>query len=248
MPPRSTLHYAAAAAVAGLLALPATGFAPGPRTAPALLAPSSLACAAPRCHRDAGRGRRRLMMSTAAVPPEPGFMAKLKAKVPSPAERKKLIPLALMFFCILFNYMILRDTKDVLLVTARGSGAEVIPFIKTYLMLPSAISFTTLYSKLSPHIRNLATLVISYGMCINLVEVSWKAKLHAAFPDPNAYAAFMGNFSSATGTVTLFMMLIGRKVFSKCGWWKAALVTPSMIGITGLAFWPSSSSPRGRAS
>lgn len=29
----------------------------------------------------------------------------------------------------------------------------------------------------SPYIRDLATLVISYGMCINLVEVSWKSKL-----------------------------------------------------------------------
>jgi ATP:ADP antiporter, AAA family len=29
----------------------------------------------------------------------------------------------------------------------------------------------------SPYIRNLATLVIGYGMCINLVEVSWKSKL-----------------------------------------------------------------------
>ena len=89
----------------------------------------------------------------------------------------------------------------------------------------------------SPYIRDLATLVISYGMCINLVEVSWKAKLKHAFPDPNAYAAFMGNFSSATGAATLAMMLVGRKVFKKCGWRKAALVTPSMIGITGLAFY-----------
>ena len=29
----------------------------------------------------------------------------------------------------------------------------------------------------SPYIRDLATLVICYGMCINIVEVSWKAKL-----------------------------------------------------------------------
>lgn len=29
----------------------------------------------------------------------------------------------------------------------------------------------------SPYIRNLAMLVISYGMCINIVEVSWKSKL-----------------------------------------------------------------------
>ena len=37
-----------------------------------------------------------------------------------------------MFFCILFNYTILRDTKDVLVVTAPGSGAEIIPFLKTW--------------------------------------------------------------------------------------------------------------------
>lgn len=29
----------------------------------------------------------------------------------------------------------------------------------------------------SPYIKDLAMLVISYGMCINLVEVSWKSKL-----------------------------------------------------------------------
>ena len=54
----------------------------------------------------------------------------------------------MMFFCILFNYTILRDTKDVLMVTARGSGAEVIPFLKTYVNLPAAIGFTVLYSKM----------------------------------------------------------------------------------------------------
>jgi AAA family ATP:ADP antiporter len=62
-----------------------------------------------------------------------------KSLVPPAEERKKLIPLALMFFCILFNYTILRDTKDVLMVTAPKSGAEVIPFIKTYVNLPAAI-------------------------------------------------------------------------------------------------------------
>ena len=59
--------------------------------------------------------------------------------IPPANERKKLLPLGLMFFCILFNYTILRDTKDVLMVTAPKSGAEVIPFIKTYVNLPAAI-------------------------------------------------------------------------------------------------------------
>jgi len=80
----------------------------------------------------------------------------------------------------------------------------------------------------SPYIRDLAILVISYGMCINIVEVSWKAKLKQAFPDPNSYSAFMGNFSSATGAVTLIMMLLGRTIFEKFGWRIAALVTPTV--------------------
>lgn len=36
------------------------------------------------------------------------------------------------------------------------------------------------YLSSSPYIRNLATLVIAYGMSINLVEVTWKAKLKQA--------------------------------------------------------------------
>ena len=52
----------------------------------------------------------------------------------------------------------------------------------------------------SKYIRDLATLVVGYGMAINIVEVTWKAKLKARFPDPAQYSAFMGGFSSATGT------------------------------------------------
>lgn len=367
--------------------------------------------------------------AASADPPKKGGLAGL---IPAKSEREKLLPLALMFFCILFNYTILRDTKDVLMVTAPKSGAEVIPFIKTYVNLPVAIGFTGLYAKMTdnmdlktvfyscvipfliffasfalfiypnrtflhPHglvdalasrlpanfsaplsilrnwsfavfyvmaemwgsvvasllfwgfanevttveeakkyyplfglganvalifsgqyvrfvskmranlapgvdawavslkylmgavlgsggvllaayrhmqtkvvpkleqstpkkktikkkktkmsmkesakflmsskyIRDLAILVISYGMCINIVEVSWKAKLKQAFPDPNSYSAFMGNFSSATGMITFIMMLLGRSIFQKFGWGVAALVTPTMIGVTGLCF------------
>ena len=49
--------------------------------------------------------------------------------MPSPFSLQ--LPLGAMFFFILFNYTILRDTKDVLVVTAPGSGAEIIPFLKT---------------------------------------------------------------------------------------------------------------------
>merc|ERR1712205_274642 len=61
----------------------------------------------------------------------------------------KVVPLTLMMFCILFNYTILRDTKDVLVVTAPGSGAEIIPFLKTYVNLPAAIGFAAIYARMS---------------------------------------------------------------------------------------------------
>lgn len=66
-----------------------------------------------------------------------------------PITLKKVIPLGMMFFCILFNYTILRDTKDVLVVTAKGSSAEIIPFLKTWVNLPMAIGFMIVYTKLS---------------------------------------------------------------------------------------------------
>ena len=85
--------------------------------------------------------------AAAAIEPEPEKRG-LKAILASP-ETKKVVPLALIFFCILFNYTILRDTKDVLVVTAPKSGAEIIPFLKTYVNLPGAIAFTVLYGSLS---------------------------------------------------------------------------------------------------
>ncbi|MDE6576502.1 MAG: NTP/NDP exchange transporter [Opitutales bacterium] len=62
-------------------------------------------------------------------------------------ELKKAIPMGLIFFCILFNYTCLRNVKDSLVVT--GSAAEVIPFLKSFCVAPSAIIFMVLYAKAS---------------------------------------------------------------------------------------------------
>mmetsp|Transcript_28418 Transcript_28418/g.45111 ORF Transcript_28418/g.45111 Transcript_28418/m.45111 type:complete len:703 (-) Transcript_28418:137-2245(-) len=360
-----------------------------------------------------------------------GIMQKIKNVFPPKKELKKMLPLSFMFFCILFTYTVLRDTKDVLVVTS--GGAEVIPFLKTYLNLPAAIGVTVIYSSMlnympasrvfyvfvwfftfffgsfatliypnvgrlhpigfatglaesmpsafgplisifkfwtfglfytcaelwgsvvssllfwsfansvcsvheatrwyplfgmlanvalifsglfvrrvsalrsalppgvdawgyslkilmtavvigactlmltyrwmqrnvltdpecvppdmekkkkktktrmklgesvkylasSSYIRNLAFLVIAYGTSMNIVEVTWKGKLKQAFPNPNDYSSFMGAFSSCTGVVTLTMMFVSRFIFSRFGWGVAALVTPTMIGLTGATF------------
>ena len=72
----------------------------------------------------------------------------LNAKTTARKTVKKLLPLGAMLFFILFNYTILRDTKDVLVITAPNSGAEIIPFLKTYVNLPSAVMFSLVYSSL----------------------------------------------------------------------------------------------------
>ncbi|KAJ0256711.1 ADP,ATP carrier protein 2 [Hirschfeldia incana] len=358
--------------------------------------------------------------TAAVVPPSPKIFGVEVTTL------KKIIPLGLMFFCILFNYTILRDTKDVLVVTAKGSSAEIIPFLKTWVNLPMAIGFMLLYTKLSnvlskkalfytviipfiiyfgafgfvmyplsnyihpealadkllaalgprfmgplailriwsfclfyvmaelwgsvvisvlfwgfanqittvdeakkfyplfglganvalifsgrtvkyfsnlrknlgpgvdgwavslkammsivvgmglaicflywwvnryvplptrslkkknkpkmgtmeslkflvssPYIRDLATLVVAYGISINLVEVTWKSKLKAQFPSPNEYSAFMGDFSTCTGIATFTMMLLSQYVFDKYGWGVAAKITPTVLLLTGVAF------------
>jgi AAA family ATP:ADP antiporter len=67
-------------------------------------------------------------------------------------EIRKLLPLLLMKFCVSFNYSILHATKDTLIVTAKGSGAEAIPILKGWVVLFFAFILMLLYSKLSNHL------------------------------------------------------------------------------------------------
>lgn len=64
-------------------------------------------------------------------------------------ELKKLVPMLLIFFLLFFDYNVLRNLKDTLVVTAKSSGAEVIPFIKVWVMFPGAILFTYIFTRLS---------------------------------------------------------------------------------------------------
>lgn len=52
-------------------------------------------------------------------------------------------------FLICFNYNLLRATKDALVVTAPESGAEAIPFIKVWAILPMAFLMTFIFTRVS---------------------------------------------------------------------------------------------------
>lgn len=63
------------------------------------------------------------------------------------SELKKFIPMQLMIVLICFNYSILRNLKDAIVIPS--CGAEVIPFIKTWVLLPMAILLTVIFTRLS---------------------------------------------------------------------------------------------------
>lgn len=64
-------------------------------------------------------------------------------------ELKKILPLLFMKFFASFTYQVLTSMKDAFVVTAKGSGAEVIPILKGWIVLPIALGVTLLYSKLT---------------------------------------------------------------------------------------------------
>jgi len=77
-----------------------------------------------------------------------GFFASMRRVVwpIESGECKKFLPMAAMMFCILLNYSTLRSIKDGFVVTA--IGPESISFLKTYIVLPSAMLAMVAYVKL----------------------------------------------------------------------------------------------------
>jgi AAA family ATP:ADP antiporter len=79
-------------------------------------------------------------------------------------------------------------------------------------------------------------LVLSYGISINIVEGVWKSKINELYTTPESYTAYMGTFQAYQGVAAIFFMIIGSNILRKLSWSAAAIFTPMMILITGIAF------------
>lgn len=64
------------------------------------------------------------------------------------SEAKKVLSMLLLMGLLCVCYSVLRNIKDTVILTAPGSGAEVLPFVKVWGILPGAILFTWIYTKL----------------------------------------------------------------------------------------------------
>jgi AAA family ATP:ADP antiporter len=81
------------------------------------------------------------------------------------AEHKIWLPMATMVGLILFNYTVARNMKDGLVVTATGSS-EVLTYLKGVLVLPAAMIFFIIYSKLSTMLQKRTLFYVVVGSFI----------------------------------------------------------------------------------
>lgn len=64
------------------------------------------------------------------------------------SEVKKVLSMLLLLFLLCVSYGVLRNLKDTIILTAKNSGAEVIPFMKVWGMLPGVFLATWFYTRL----------------------------------------------------------------------------------------------------
>ncbi|KAG2483156.1 hypothetical protein HYH03_017948 [Edaphochlamys debaryana] len=102
--------------------------------------------------------------SGASEPQEGGLvgeMQRLASATASQASRfwslsGRFMPMVGLFFLLAFVNTILDSLKDTLVITAAGGGAQVIPYLTVYAVLPSSLVFLVLYSYASQRFKRQA--------------------------------------------------------------------------------------------
>lgn len=91
--------------------------------------------------------------------------------IPLPAgsltSLKRNCLILIQFFLIIFIYHTLKDLKDSIVITASDAGAEVIPFIKIWAMLPLAIGTSYFFAKLYNRFGREKTLYVFVALLLS---------------------------------------------------------------------------------
>lgn len=79
------------------------------------------------------------------------------------SEVKKVLSMVLLLFFLCVCYGVLRNLKDTIILTAKYSGAEVIPFIKVWGMLPAVFVATWIYTRLRRYLKKETVFYVTVG-------------------------------------------------------------------------------------
>lgn len=95
----------------------------------------------------------------------------------------------------------------------------------------------------SKYLGYITVIVLSYGIVMNLIEVSWKGVVQEYYADPltgkynpGAFNDFMSGLYIYTGSLTMIVILFGQNIMRVMGWHFAACTTPWVSLITGILF------------
>lgn len=120
-------------------------------------------------------------------------------------ELKKFIPLGIIMFCLLFNYTVLRDTKDSLVVNTAGAGA--ITFLKTYCVTPAAILFVILYAKLTNVLSRenvFYAVVVPFVIFFGAFGFIIYPNLHLLHPSAESVQALHAAYPALSGFIDIY--------------------------------------------
>lgn len=133
-------------------------------------------------------------------------------------ELKRFVPLLLIFFLVGFNYSLLRATKDALVVTAPSSGAEALPFLKVWAIVPMALLFTFIFTRVSNRLARekvfyaMMSIFIAFFLLFMFVLYPFQDTLHPhSFCDkiqqtlPQGFQGFIAMFRNWTFTLFYIM-------------------------------------------
>lgn len=152
-------------------------------------------------------------------------------EIGSPEITLKLI-ITIVVFSGIIAMILLRYISTNVLVNFRHFTAHDISDTQTKLSVVDSIKLIMG----SRYIGYVVTIIICYGLVINILEGPWKSKVRELYPTTQEYLSFMGNFNIWMGISSVFFMLIGSNLLRRFDWFFSAVITPSMIGITGAIF------------
>lgn len=120
-------------------------------------------------------------------------------------ELKKFLPLSFIMFCLLFNYTILRDTKDTLVVNSAGAGA--ITFLKLYCVTPAAILFVLIYAKLTNVLKRetvFYAVVLPFLIFFGVFAFFIYPNLHMMHPSPETIQSLHHAYPRLSGFIDIY--------------------------------------------
>ncbi|MEC7839882.1 MAG: Npt1/Npt2 family nucleotide transporter [Chlamydiota bacterium] len=89
----------------------------------------------------------------------------------------------------------------------------------------------------SKYLTNLAIIVITYNIVINLVEVVWKHQVKTLYPNQQDYNLYMSYITMIMGMAATFTsMFLAGNLVRRLGWSFTAMLTPVILFSTSILF------------